>query len=104
MLLFTLSMPKVGSWNGRWTGEGRTYARARRNPDKDHLKLIFKKGGEAAQFSHDFADGWVACIKVQKVSAAEAKKILRRSEGFYGYDWMIDDIIKYGYISQITSE
>ena len=26
MVVFELTMPGVGSWNGRWSGEGRYYA------------------------------------------------------------------------------
>lgn len=31
MIVFTLTMPSVGSWNNRWTGEDRLYARTMKN-------------------------------------------------------------------------
>ena len=30
----------------------------------------------------------------KKVDIKEANKIMKKSVGFYGYDWMIDSIIK----------
>ena len=31
MIVFTLKMPHRGSWNGRWSGESKIYARVRSN-------------------------------------------------------------------------
>lgn len=49
-------------------------------------------------FYHRWEDGWTACVSVEKVDCREAQKIERKSDGFCGYDWMIESIIKYGEI------
>jgi hypothetical protein len=90
-------MPNVGSWNGHWSGEGVVYAQTRRITSKAILDRIFKGKSEAA-FPYDFGDGWRASVNVSSIPAAEATKLMKRSQGFRGYDWMIAEIINYGYI------
>lgn len=91
MIVFTLTMPNVGSWNGRWSGEDKIYARTMKNC-KVPKEVIGKS------FIHRWEDGWTACVSVEKVECREAQKIERKSDGFCGYDWMIESIIKYGEI------
>ena len=91
MIIFTLSMPNRGSWNGRWSGEDRVYARIFRNNDVP--KDIIGK-----DFYYNWDDGWCACVSVTKVDSKEAAKIRKKSAGFCGYDWMIRSIIKNGEI------
>lgn len=88
MVVFKLSMPNVGSWNNKWTGEGRCYARIR--TDKQVPKDVIGQS-----FLYNFGDGWTACVEVEKVTNNVAKAIMKKSVGFSGYDWMIDSIIKY---------
>lgn len=94
MVVFELSMPNCGSWNGKWSGSGRCYARVYRNSDvpKDVLDKTF---------CYTWDDGWTACVSVKKIDAKEAKQYRKNSAGFYGYDWMIKSIIKDGYIHPI---
>lgn len=87
MIIFTLSMPSAGSWNDRWSGEGRIYARARKNCQVP--KEVIGKS-----FCYRWDDGWVACVQVEKMDYKEAQKIMKKSCGFFGYDWMIESIIK----------
>ena len=87
MIIFTLSMPNRGSWNNKWSGDGKVYARIRHN--KAVPPEIVGK-----DFYYTWPDGWTACVSVEKVDAKEADKIMKKSVGFYGYDWMIDSIIK----------
>ena len=87
MIIFTLSMPNRGSWNGRWSGEDRVYARIFHNNDVP--KDIIGK-----DFYYNWDDGWCACVSVTKVDSKEAAKIRKKSAGFCGYDWMIRSIIK----------
>lgn len=96
ILSFTLTMPNVGSWNGKWTGEGNLYAITRRftGRDKVNAEKILEKGS----FYYDFGDGWGAAIEVRRVYAQEAVKIRRNSQGFCGYEWMVDSIIHHGKI------
>lgn len=93
ILLFTLSMPNIGSWNGKWTGEGNLYAKTRTFRRKDDIKIANKLEGT---YYYNFGDGWSASIKVEKISSSDAKKINKKSHGFCGYEWMIDSIIKNG--------
>lgn len=92
MLLFTLSMPNVGSWNGKWTGEDNVYARSFKRTNKIEKEL------DGKSFCYDFGDGWTARISVQKVLSKDAKKIMKNSKGFAGYDWMISSIFEHGEI------
>ena len=91
MIIFRLSMPNCGSWNGKWSGQDRIYAKTRPN------RLVPKELVDK-DFYYNFGDGWCANISVEKVTSAEAKKIMKKSVGFYGYDWMIDSLIKNGEI------
>ena len=85
LLKFTLSMPNIGSWDGKWTGEGRNYCRVRRVkgklPSKDY-------------YHYNFGDGWSAGVSVREVTAKEARHARKHTAGFAGYDWMIDSILK----------
>ena len=93
MVVFYLSFPRKGSWNGSWSGEGKLYARVYRNSEvpKEHI-------GKA--FTYRWDDGWEACIKVVQVDNKEANRVRKKSVGFYGYDWMIESIIKFGEIKK----
>ncbi len=92
MLCFELSMPNVGSWNGKWTGSGKKYFITRRVVAAKEKELNEKN------FYYDFGDGWGASIFVEKIDAKEAARRRRISAGFYGYKWMVDEIIEYGRI------
>jgi len=90
ILSFTLSMPGVSSWNGKWTGDGTLYARVQKFGKKsDWAQEILKRG----YFSYFFGDGWRAGVTVKEVDAKEAARIRKHSAGFCGYDWMITSII-----------
>ena len=91
MIVFELTMPRVGSWNGRWSGADRRYIRT-----KDERKVPKELWGNSYCYRWD--DGWEACVSVERMSATEAKKLEKKSSGFCGYDWMIESLIKDGYI------
>lgn len=94
ILAFILTMPGRASWNGRWSGDESFHALVRsfpRGKEQQAEELVRLKG-----FSYDFGDGWRAQIRVQPVDRTEARTLLRRSRGFYGYDWMVDSIINDG--------
>lgn len=67
MILFELTMPHCGSWNRKWTGAGRVYARTRRNSQVPE-DVVGK------DFFYRWDDGWTACVAVKKMDCREAKK------------------------------
>ena len=93
ILCFRLSMPNNNSWDGKWSGEDNLYAIVKHFKGKlatAKAQVILDK----SYFQHNFRDGWSARVTVKKVDAKEARRIRRLSQGFCGYDWMIDDIIE----------
>ena len=91
MIVFELTMPGVGSWNGKWTGADKRYIRTRRECDVP--KEVWDKS-----FYYRWDDGWKACVTVMKMPVKYAYTMEKQSSGFCGYDWMINSIIKYGKI------
>ena len=91
LICYTLSMPNCASWDGRWSGEGVLYARAKSYTSKSARKNasdILQKGS----FCYRWSDGWSASVNVKMVTSEEARKIRKKSRGFCGYDWMINEI------------
>lgn len=91
MIVFELTMPHVGSWNGKWTGSGRLYIRVCK--EKTVPESLWNK-----DFYYNWPDGWGACVSVTRMKSDEARKLERKSAGFCNYDWMIESLIKDGYI------
>lgn len=91
---FKLSMPNVGSWNGRWSGENDLYIRFKKLTNKQIEESKIEEKG----YHYSFGDGWSANVSVFAVDSKERQKLQRKSKGFAGYDWMIDSIIKNGKI------
>jgi len=100
MIVFELTMPHVNSWNGKWSGADRRYIRTR-----DERTVPKECWGK--EFDYRWDDGWGALVSVKRMRVSEARKLERLSAGFAGYDWMINSIIKRGYIasdSDLTKE
>lgn len=91
MIVFELSMPNKGSWNGKWSGEGRPYIRVK--DERSVPRDLWNK-----DFCYSWDDGWCACVSTRRVTAAEARKLEKTSVGFCGYDWMIKSILECGEI------
>ena len=93
-LAFILTMPNVGSWDGKWSSEGKLYAIVR---ELGRGKEAEEKAKEldGKNYYYSWSDGWGANIEVKIVKGAESTKLKRKSVGFAGYDWMIDSILKY---------
>ena len=91
MIAFILTMPGIGSWNGRLSGENDLHVivKAERSVPKDIIGKSFR---------YNWDDGWSACVSVEKVDRREANKLRKQSRGFCGYNWMVDSIIKKGVI------
>lgn len=93
ILIFTLTMPGVGSWNGKWSGEGKLYAITRSVP-KPKAEAILGK----PSYRYGWPDGWAARVEVRCAKHNEAAAVKRKSAGFCGYEWMVDRIISHGKI------
>ena len=91
MIVFELSMPNRGSWNGKWTGDKKVFVRVKR--ESLVPKELWNK-----DFYHHWDDGWTACVSVRRMPVKEARKLEKQSQGFCGYDWMINSIIQKGII------
>ena len=92
MLVFELRMPNVGSWDGKWSGEGNYFAVVKKVGKKKEEELDGKR------FIYDFGDGWTVLIYVRKVSVSEGNRLRKKSKGFCGYEWMVRSIIERGCI------
>lgn len=97
MALFTLGMASVGSWNGKWSGSNRVYVKSCKAFNRG--KALYPNLKEGV-FFHMWDDGWNASVNVKFVTPTEARKAMKRSDGFCGYEWMIDDLKQFGKINQ----
>lgn len=88
---FRLSMPNCASWNGKWSGEGKNYSKIRKLTDKT-LKFLGLDSKSSESWYHRWSDGWGALINARVLESGERA---RKSAGFAGYDWMIDNILRY---------
>ena len=93
LLSFALSMPNCGSWDGKWIGADRNYVKVRNlgrgKANGVRAAEILEKG----YFHYSFGDGWSAGVTVREAGPNQAARIRKKSDGFCGYDWMIDSII-----------
>ena len=84
-------MPGNNAWNGRWSGEGRFYAVVRSVTAAKAQEI------DGKSFGHNFGDGWYASVRVKKSSgSAETRSVRKKSLGFCGYDWMVNNILSHG--------
>jgi hypothetical protein len=95
-ILFTLSMPNSGSWNGKWSGEGRAYCKTKTITDKRAGELGILEDNERNWYHH-WSDGWTACISGRILKKGERAP---KSAGFCGYDWMVTNIWLYNSTSE----
>ena len=98
-VLFTLSMPGNNAWDGKWSGEGRNYTITSTLSAKE-LETIQLGGPPLSEkttlsFGYNFGDGWYANVNVRLLKKGERPA---KSDGFCGYDWMVDSIRRYGKI------
>lgn len=95
---FILTMSKIGSWNGKWSGTDKEYALYQ---EVTEFKWVCLKN----EYFYDFGDGWEVCIKVINPAVTPELGWSRRhvcTDGFCGYEWMVDAILLRGKI--ITKE
>ena len=97
-ILYTLTMPNVGSWDHKWTQAGKLHCRARSYSDKS---LVPAKVLSMKNYYYNFGDGWGANVSCSKIDAKAKASYNKKSLGFCGYDWMIEEIEKYGRIKSV---
>ena len=98
ILVFELTMPNCGSWNGKWSGAGNYYAKTRNFGSSQKAKARCEKILEKPSHYYRWDDGWGASVNIRAVDGNESRSINKRSKGFCGYEWMIDSILEYGAI------
>ena len=86
-LAFILTMPGCGSWNGKWSGEGKLYAITKKMSDAEGSRFAGRS------WSYGWPDGWRARVECRAVFGIELRKLRAASEGFCGYEWMVDSIL-----------
>jgi len=87
---FILTMPNVGSWNGKWTQSDKLFAKVEGFRKTPTLKT--------GNYYYSFGDGWGANVQVKEVTKEEAKQLKKFSKGFCGYDWMVTSLLDHGNI------
>ncbi len=98
LIAFVLTMPNNNSWNGKWSGAGRCYAVVKSVSDAKKNAAKYRAILDKRHFSYNFGDGWRASVEVFQSMPSEARRLRKHSEGFCGYDWMIDTILEHGEI------
>lgn len=90
---FRLSMPRVGSWDGGWSGSGRNYSIVK-SLNKDRAGYLLK-GRTERSWIYAFGDGWTVEVSARVVPKGERQQ---KSDGFMGYEWMVRSILSDGEI------
>ncbi|MFA6973977.1 MAG: hypothetical protein WC238_04560 [Parcubacteria group bacterium] len=97
---FELTMPNVGSWNGKWTGASKKYFLIKSFTEAFFTKTIapLLDGKTSRSWHYSWGDGWGANVELQIVDSKEGKRRSKVSAGFCGYEWMVENIIRTGKI------
>lgn len=82
-IIFELTMPNVGSWNGKFSGEKDIFTVSMNLPKKETEDIF-------GNYYYNFGDGWGANVEARLPESRE--KVTNK---FLGYDWMIDSIVKH---------
>lgn len=95
-VVFELTMPNSGSWNGAWSGEGRGHYYFKDFPPVSFEKKYKEKVIGSWYYSWD--DGWTACITSRVIDGQELRRLRKNNCGFCGYEWMVRSILATGEI------
>ena len=95
ILAYTLSMPRANSWNGRWSGDDRSFVITCSYQGGKRIELA-RRILDEAPYRYSWDDGWAARIEVEEVDSRRAAAMRQTSAGFAGYDWMVHTIERYG--------
>lgn len=103
-ILATITMPNVNTWNGSWSGAGKFFGKKIGIKESDVVEFEETTGlklniGESKSWYYNFGDGWGASVLFEVMEASEISKLMRKSQGFMGYDWMVNSIVRNGKIT-----
>jgi hypothetical protein len=84
-------MPSRGSWNGAWSGEGQNCTICKSLREIRVKELV----AQGSSWTYNFGDGWFARVDMRVPVPGERRK---KSDGFSGYDWMVESILLHGRI------
>lgn len=99
---FELTMPNVGSWNGKWTAADNKYYHIVSLNKEQKRKVTELINSLKTSFYYNFGDGWGANVKMELVDGREAGKRRKKSKGFSGYQWMCAEILEHGRILTLS--
>ena len=86
-------MPSNNSWDGKWSGTKKNYTIRKNITDKTLTELFGDKTSNS--WYYNFGDGWTAKVTGTLLNKGERAK---KSDGFCGYNWMVNSIIWYNEI------
>jgi hypothetical protein len=84
-LIAELTMPNVGSWNGKFTGANTKYT-----INVPHRTV---SNDVVGNYYYNFGDGCGANVEIRQAEYRE-----KVSNKFMGYEWMVESILKNGKI------
>lgn len=104
IISFELTMPNVGSWNGKWSGADSKYFIVRTFTKKFFTNTLLPlfDGKNHQNWYYNFGDGWGANVRAEIIDSKTASQRRKLSKGFCGYEWMVESIIHCGRI--LTSD
>jgi hypothetical protein len=88
---FRLSMPSTGNASSSSWGKDRDYVIVRTLPAAQADAVL--NGTTRQSWFHRWDDGWTALVTGRLMKTGERRP---KSDGFAGYDWMVDNIIRHG--------
>ena len=97
-IVFEFDFVRVGSWDGKWSGEGKVFARVLDLSSAEAEKIV--ADDSLVVFLYDFGDGWTGRVRAHAEDDVRAALYETQSEGFCGYDWMIASIMSKGKIEK----
>jgi len=92
---FKLTMPGRNTWNGKWSGDDKNYTIVKSVSEAQASLLFEGPSRKERSWSYAWADGWCAVVTARRLTKGER---LRKSDGFCGYEWMVNSIISRGSI------
>ena len=94
---FRLNMTSIPTWNESWSGEKKNLTIVR-TLTSEKLKSLGITEDSLSSWTYSWSDGWRA--RVDATILPKGKRAAK-SDGFCGYDWMVQSIITKGLITYL---